>query len=77
MPIRLGLSVEQLIQRHGIVSVKFSDGTHGEYDLVVAADGIDSAVRRLTFGPTAVPRPWARPAGDLSRPGAPRSRPGR
>ena len=57
VPIRLGLSVGQLIQRHGIVSVKFSDGTHGEYDLVVAADGIDSAVRRLSFGPTAVPRP--------------------
>ena len=55
--IRLGLSVEQLIQRHGIVSVEFSDGTHGEYDLVVAADGIHSAVRRLTFGPAAVPHP--------------------
>ena len=57
VPIRLGLSVEQLIQRHGIVSVEFSDGTHGEYDLVVAADGIHSAVRRLTFGPAAVPHP--------------------
>jgi FAD-dependent urate hydroxylase len=57
VPIRLGLSVEQLAQRDGVVSVVFSDGTTGEYDLVVGADGIESAVRRLTFGPSAVPRP--------------------
>jgi FAD-dependent urate hydroxylase len=57
VPIRIGLAVERLAQRDGIVSVDFSDGTRREYDLVVGADGIHSAVRRLTFEPTAVPRP--------------------
>jgi FAD-dependent urate hydroxylase len=57
VPVRTGLALKQLSQRDGIVAVGFSDGTSGEYDLVVGADGIHSAVRRLTFGPTAVPRP--------------------
>jgi 2-polyprenyl-6-methoxyphenol hydroxylase-like FAD-dependent oxidoreductase len=57
VPIRVGLAVERLAQRDGIVAVGFSDATRGEYDLVVGADGIQSAVRRLAFAPSAVPRP--------------------
>jgi FAD-dependent urate hydroxylase len=57
VPIRTGLTIEGLAQRDGVVSVVFSDGTSGEYELVVGADGIHSVVRRLTFGPAAVPRP--------------------
>jgi 2-polyprenyl-6-methoxyphenol hydroxylase-like FAD-dependent oxidoreductase len=57
VPIRIGLAVERLAQRDRAVSVDFSDGTSGAYDLVVGADGIHSAVRRLAFEPTAVPRP--------------------
>ena len=57
VPIRIGLAVERVAQRDGAVSVGFGDGTSGTYDLVVGADGIHSAVRRLAFEPTAVPRP--------------------
>ena len=57
VPIRLGRTVNRITQRDGMVSVECSDGTSGDYDLVVAADGINSAVRRLTFEPTAVPHP--------------------
>ena len=57
VPIRIGLAVKRLAQRDGAVSVDFSDGTSGAYDLVVGADGIHSAVRRLAFEPTAVPHP--------------------
>jgi FAD-dependent urate hydroxylase len=57
VPTRIGLALERLAQHNGIVSVEFSDGTSGEYDLVVGADGIQGAVRQLTFEPTAVPRP--------------------
>jgi FAD-dependent urate hydroxylase len=35
VPVRTGLAVERLTQSDGIVSVEFSDGTSGEYDLVV------------------------------------------
>ena len=57
VPIRMGLSVDRLAQRDGIVTVELSDGTNDEYDLVIGADGIHSTVRRLTFQPTTVPRP--------------------
>jgi 2-polyprenyl-6-methoxyphenol hydroxylase-like FAD-dependent oxidoreductase len=57
VPVRLGLSVERIAQRAGGVAVTFSDGTARDYDLVVGADGIHSAVRRLAFGPELLPRP--------------------
>ena len=71
-PIRLGLSVEALVQDASGVDVTFSDASRGRYDIVLGADGVFSRVRGLIF-PDA-PKPtytgqscWrlflARPAG--------------
>jgi 2-polyprenyl-6-methoxyphenol hydroxylase-like FAD-dependent oxidoreductase len=49
VPIRLGTSVTNL-EDDGAPRVSFSDGTNGSYDLVVGADGVHSAIRRLALG---------------------------
>ena len=46
---RLGTFVLGISQHDDRVSVAFSDGRFGNYDLVVGADGITSAVRSLVF----------------------------
>jgi 2-polyprenyl-6-methoxyphenol hydroxylase-like FAD-dependent oxidoreductase len=55
VPHRLGVAVVGLAQEHGRASVAFSDGSRGEYGLVVGADGIRSTVRRLAVS-SAEPR---------------------
>jgi FAD-dependent urate hydroxylase len=47
--VRMGVDVRELSERDGAISVEFGDGTAGEYDLVIGADGIHSTVRRLAF----------------------------
>ncbi|WP_030927624.1 FAD-dependent monooxygenase [Streptomyces sp. NRRL S-646] len=54
--VRLGLSVERLDQSPRHVEVAFTDGSTGRYDLVVGADGINSAMRSL-IGIVEKPRP--------------------
>ncbi|MBP2337332.1 2-polyprenyl-6-methoxyphenol hydroxylase-like FAD-dependent oxidoreductase [Saccharothrix coeruleofusca] len=52
--VRLGVTVTALDSDSG--DAAFSDGTTGRYDLVVGADGLNSATRRL-IGITDVPAP--------------------
>jgi 2-polyprenyl-6-methoxyphenol hydroxylase-like FAD-dependent oxidoreductase len=52
----LGLRVEKLSQSNNKVSVQFSDGSAGEYDLVVGADGIHSQIRAILFGDQLKPK---------------------
>jgi hypothetical protein len=48
---RLGTSVTSL-EQDACVSVAFSDGSTGDYDLVVGSDGIKSTIRVLTLTTT-------------------------
>ncbi|KUN88170.1 FAD-dependent oxidoreductase [Streptomyces griseoruber] len=64
--VRLGTTAETLEQDADGVSVRFSDGTSGRYDLVIAADGLNSATR-AAIGITERPEPtgmaiWRMPA---------------
>jgi 2-polyprenyl-6-methoxyphenol hydroxylase-like FAD-dependent oxidoreductase len=44
--VRLGITFETLTQDDDRVDVLFADGSRGRYDLVIAADGVNSAVRK-------------------------------
>lgn len=55
VPHRLGISLTTLTPHPTSVRVGFSDGTSGEYDLVVGADGIHSTVRRLAVSASTTP----------------------
>ncbi|MDX2933708.1 FAD-dependent oxidoreductase [Streptomyces ipomoeae] len=54
--VRLGTTAETLRQDADGVSVRFSDGDEGRYDLVIAADGLNSATR-AAIGITDKPEP--------------------
>ncbi len=48
---RFGVRVTALTDRGDRVEATFSDGSTGNYDLVIGADGLHSGVRELVFGP--------------------------
>ncbi|MEV5885705.1 FAD-dependent oxidoreductase [Streptomyces sp. NPDC052020] len=54
--VRLGTRAESLDQDADGVTARFTDGTEGRYDLVIAADGLSSATR-AAIGITARPEP--------------------
>ena len=62
VPIRWGLSLQGLTIDDEGVTVEFSDGSMGRYDLVLGADGLHSTVRRLVFD-----APATRPVGQYAR----------
>ncbi|MDT7784078.1 MAG: hypothetical protein QOF58_2497 [Pseudonocardiales bacterium] len=45
--VRLGTTANELTQDGTGVTVRFSDGAEGRYDLVIAADGVNSATRAM------------------------------
>lgn len=49
--VESGKTIASLVQATDHVDVEFSDGTSGGYDIVIGADGINSLVRSLVFGP--------------------------
>ncbi|MCL7380571.1 FAD-dependent monooxygenase [Streptomyces sp. 35G-GA-8] len=48
--VRTGISPVAIADRGALVEAEFSDGSRGEFDAVVAADGIDSWTRRTVLG---------------------------
>ncbi|MDP3895579.1 MAG: FAD-dependent monooxygenase [Mesorhizobium sp.] len=56
VPIRLGVTVVDIAEEADGVTVAFSDGSSGRYDLVIGADGIRSAMRDKVFGAAHHPR---------------------
>jgi 2-polyprenyl-6-methoxyphenol hydroxylase-like FAD-dependent oxidoreductase len=55
IPVRLGVTVDHIVQQGEAATVTFSDGTSGAYGLVIGADGINSRVRGLAFPGAAGP----------------------
>ncbi|MFZ0386838.1 MAG: FAD-dependent monooxygenase [Solirubrobacteraceae bacterium] len=55
-PIRCGVTVEGLQQGPDGIVASLTDGTQSVFDLVVGADGIRSAVRRMAFADAPEPK---------------------
>ena len=51
VPVRMGRTVRSLEHLDGPVHATFDDGSSGEFDLVVGADGLRSTIRRLAVDP--------------------------
>lgn len=56
VPVRFGTTVRSIAQHADRVAVTFSDGSAADYDLVVGADGANSAIREAVLGPEHKPQ---------------------
>lgn len=54
--ISLGVTFQTITEQDDAVSVTFTDGTHGTYDLVIGADGLYSKVREHLFANASKPK---------------------
>jgi 2-polyprenyl-6-methoxyphenol hydroxylase-like FAD-dependent oxidoreductase len=54
--LRLGTTVTKIEQHPGKVRAQLADGSSGEFDVVVASDGVHSALRAMLFPSIARPR---------------------
>jgi 2-polyprenyl-6-methoxyphenol hydroxylase-like FAD-dependent oxidoreductase len=54
--VRLGVTYQELTQTAEHVDIKFSDGSSGQYGLVVAAEGLVSKLRGMLFPNAAQPK---------------------
>ena len=54
--VRLGVTFEKIEQSADAVQVTFTDGSSASYDLVIAADGVFSSVRKVLFPDAPTPQ---------------------
>lgn len=50
IPYRMGTTVTEVENNEDSVTVSFTDGSKGTYDILVASDGVNSKVRNMIFG---------------------------
>lgn len=50
IPYRMGITVVSIKNNEDSVTVNFTDGSQGTYDLLIASDGVKSKIRDLVFG---------------------------
>jgi 2-polyprenyl-6-methoxyphenol hydroxylase-like FAD-dependent oxidoreductase len=56
IPVTTGCTVASIANQHDHVEVELTNGTSGQYDVVVGADGVHSYIRELVFGREPAPR---------------------
>ncbi len=56
VPVKLGVTVDNIAQGSDSATVTFSDATTADYDLVIGSDGVNSKIRELAFANSQKPK---------------------